>query len=120
MTMANSTTRAARWLSLGAAPTFALMAVLTGVIDHGAPEMLCSAMSQTSALSGMVPMYVLMSVFHVAPWLKLIAGWRSGVAQLSAAASTGRRVRGVRPTPMRRLTSAAIMHNPPAPMNAAL
>lgn len=78
MKIANSTSRATNWLSLVAAPTFALMAALTSVADHGTPEALCSAMSHTSALSGMVPMYVLMSAFHLAPWLKLIAGWRSG------------------------------------------
>lgn len=79
MKIANSTSRAAGWLSLGAAPTFALMAALASNADHGAPEVLCSAMSHASVLSGMVPMYVLMSAFHLAPWLKLIAGWRSGV-----------------------------------------
>ena len=79
MKIANAQGRAAGWLSLGAAPTFALMAALTIVADHGAPEMLCSAAPHASALDGMVPMYVLMSVFHVAPWLKLVAGWESGV-----------------------------------------
>jgi hypothetical protein len=44
----------AKWLALAASPTFAAMAVLT-------------------SLGGMVPMYLLMSVFHAAPWLKLIA-----------------------------------------------
>ena len=78
MKMVNSTMRAADWLSLGAAPIFAAMATLTSVLGRGAPEVLCSAMSHTSALSGMVPMYVLMSIFHVAPWLKLVSGWRSG------------------------------------------
>jgi hypothetical protein len=29
-------------------------------------------------LCGMVPMYVLMSVFHSASWLKLVSRWRSG------------------------------------------
>jgi hypothetical protein len=29
-------------------------------------------------LAGMVPMYLLMSAFHLTPWLKLIAGRRSG------------------------------------------
>jgi hypothetical protein len=67
--------RAADWLSLGAAPTFAFMAVLTGVL--GADEMMCSAASLTSALSGMVPMYVLMSAFHFAPWLKLLSHWQN-------------------------------------------
>ena len=68
----------ADWLSLAAAPTFAIMALLTGVLGGGAPDMLCSAMQDGSPLSGMIPMYVLMSAFHSAPWLKLIAGRRSG------------------------------------------
>jgi hypothetical protein len=33
---------------------------------------LCS-IANASPLSGMVPMYLLMSVFHLPPWLKLIA-----------------------------------------------
>jgi hypothetical protein len=51
---------AADWLSLGAAPTFALMAAL------------CSAGSHACALEGMVPMYVLMSLFHTAPWWRRV------------------------------------------------
>ena len=58
---------AADWLSLAAAPTFAIMALLT--LAGGAPDMLCSA----SSLTGMVPMYLLMSAFHAAPWLKLVS-----------------------------------------------
>ena len=68
---------AAGWLSLAAAPTFAIMALLTGVLG-GAPDMLCSAAQDASPLSGMVPMYLLMSAFHSAPWLKLISRRRSG------------------------------------------
>jgi hypothetical protein len=68
---------AAEWLSLAAAPTFAIMALLTGVLGGGASDMLCSAAQDASALTGMVPMYLLMSAFHSAPWLKLIAGRRS-------------------------------------------
>jgi len=64
----------ADWLCLAAAPTFAMMALLTGVLGAGAPDMLCSAAQQAFPLNGMVPMYVLMSAFHLAPWLKLIAG----------------------------------------------
>ena len=59
-------------LRLTAAPTFALMAVLTAT--SGMPDALCAA---ASPLGGMVPMYVLMSVFHMPPWLKLII--RAGV-----------------------------------------
>jgi hypothetical protein len=69
--------RAIDWLSLAAAPTFATMALLTGVL--GQPDLLCSSALGTSPLSGMVPMYGLMSAFHLAPWLKLISGWRGGM-----------------------------------------
>ena len=72
-----ATLGAADWLCLAAAPTFAIMALLTGVLGGGPPDMPCSA-SHASPLSGMVPMYVLMSAFHSAPWLKLISGRRSG------------------------------------------
>ncbi len=60
------------WLSLAAAPTFAMMALLTRIYGGGMPDMLCSAAQDISPLSGMVPMYLLMSAFHSAPWLKLI------------------------------------------------
>jgi hypothetical protein len=63
-------------LSLAAAPTFAIMAVLTQIWDGSMPDMLCSAVPTTSPLTGMVPMYVLMSAFHSAPWLKLLANGR--------------------------------------------
>ena len=64
---------AADRLSLAAAPTFAAMALLTG-LDGGAHDTLCSATGDASPLSGMVPMYLLMSAFHSAPWLKLLSG----------------------------------------------
>jgi len=67
---------AAGGLSLAAAPTFAIMALLTGVVGSGAPDMLCAAGHAGSPLNGMVAMYVLMSVFHAAPWLRLISGRR--------------------------------------------
>lgn len=69
---------AARWLSLGAAPTFALMALLSAAIGGGPHDMLCAPGYGASALTGMVPMYLLMSAFHLAPWLRLIAGRRRG------------------------------------------
>jgi hypothetical protein len=59
-------------LSLAAAPTFAIMALLTSAFGGGPADMMCSA-AQASPLAGMVPMYLLMSAFHLAPWLKLIA-----------------------------------------------
>ena len=69
---------AAGWLGLAAAPTFAVMALLTGVLGSGRADMICSAAHDASPLSGMVPMYVLMSAFHSAPWLKLISSRRNG------------------------------------------
>jgi len=62
----------AGWLGLAAAPTFAIMGLLTGFLGGSSPNMLCSAAQDTWPLSGMVPMYLLMSAFHLAPWLKLI------------------------------------------------
>jgi hypothetical protein len=63
---------AADWLGLAAAPTFAIMALLTSV--GGQPDILCGA---ASPLSGMTAMYLLMSAFHARPWLTLIAGRRT-------------------------------------------
>jgi hypothetical protein len=67
-----------RWLSLAAAPTFAIMALLAAVAGSSPLDTFCSA-ANASPVGGMVPMYLLMSAFHSAPWLKLISGWRSGV-----------------------------------------
>jgi len=67
---------AADWLGLAAAPTFATMALLTAVLGGGAAP-LCAA-EHGPLMSGMVPMYALMSAFHVAPWLRLIAGGKRG------------------------------------------
>jgi hypothetical protein len=63
----------ARWLCLAASPTFALMAVLTAVAGGGPMEMLCAS-GRGAPLSGMVPMYLLMSAFHAPPWLRLLGG----------------------------------------------
>jgi hypothetical protein len=57
---------AAAWLGLAAAPTFAVMALLTAIAG-GAPDM------HASPLGGMSPMYALMGAFHSAPWLKRIS-----------------------------------------------
>lgn len=64
---------AADWLCLAAAPTFGIMALLTAVSGER-PEMLCTVMQHASPLSGMSLMYLLMSAFHSAPWLRLICG----------------------------------------------
>jgi len=63
----------ARALSLAAAPTFAVMALVAAI---GPADMLCMSgqglFSLQGMLQGMVPMYALMSAFHLAPWLRLI------------------------------------------------
>ena len=64
---------AADWLSLAAAPAFAIMALLTATQHGSTADILCSAAREGSPLSGMTLMYALMIVFHSAPWLKLIS-----------------------------------------------
>jgi hypothetical protein len=61
----------AKWLRLAAAPTFMIMALLAVVLDRGASNGLCSATGSVWP-GGMTPMYLLMGVFHSAPWLNLI------------------------------------------------
>jgi hypothetical protein len=73
--------RVADWLGLAAAPTFALMALLTGVFGGGPMEMPCSAAHSAWPLNGMLLMYGLMSVFHSASWLKWIGRHRRGIRQ---------------------------------------
>jgi hypothetical protein len=69
---------AADWVCLAAAPTFAIMALLTGVLGAGPQNMFCAPAQDASPLSGMVWMYMLMSAFHSAPWLKFISSRGSG------------------------------------------
>jgi hypothetical protein len=63
-------------LSLLAAPTFAAMALLSAIGGGGPFDALCGG---AAALTGMVPMYLLMSAFHLAPWLRLIGSRRREV-----------------------------------------
>lgn len=71
---------AAGWLRLAAAPTFAAMALVTAVFEGSSQDVLCSAAQHASPLSGMAVMYALMSVFHLAPWLRLISRQRGGAS----------------------------------------
>lgn len=64
------------WLSLAAAPTFAGMALLTGIHDGSMPSVLCSAGQGAFPLTGMASMYLLMAALHVGPWLGLLASRR--------------------------------------------
>ena len=60
-------------LRLAAAPIFAIMALFTEIHGGSMPDMQCPATHDASLLTGMFPMYVIMSIFHFPPWLKLIS-----------------------------------------------
>jgi hypothetical protein len=63
---------AAGWLALAASPSFALMAWLTA---NDSPQMaFCSSSASILPIDGMTAMYLLMSLFHLSPWLKLASG----------------------------------------------
>jgi hypothetical protein len=61
-----------QWMCLAATPTFAFMALVTSAHGGGAHDVLCAASQGASLLNGMTFMYLLMSAFHSAPWLRLI------------------------------------------------
>jgi len=60
-------------LCLAAAPTFALLALWSGIHDGGATDVTCMGMAPSSPLGGMTLMYALMAAVHAAPWLRRIA-----------------------------------------------
>jgi hypothetical protein len=60
---------AARWLPMAAAPSFALMALLAALAPPAPLDALCGGHGGSGG--GMVPMYLLMSLFHLPPWLRL-------------------------------------------------
>ena len=68
----------ADWLCLAAAPTFALMALLA-CIQGGDAAMLCMG-DNASPLTSMAAMYLLMSAFHLAPWLRVMSGRQARAA----------------------------------------
>ena len=63
---------AASWLTFAAAPAFAVMSVLSVMPAEAAPTT-CLGGSESSFLGGMAWMYLMMSVVHLPPWLRLLA-----------------------------------------------
>jgi hypothetical protein len=63
---------AAGWMGLAASPVFALMAWIAAT--DAPPMALCSSASVMPPIDGMAWMYLLMSLFHVSPWLRLASG----------------------------------------------
>lgn len=59
----------AAWLGFVAAPTFALMACLSVIGAPGAA--ICSATAFLLPVNDMAVMYLLMSIFHLSPWIRL-------------------------------------------------
>jgi hypothetical protein len=59
-------------LALAASPTFALLALIAA--NDGPMHALCSSGSSPIPVDGMTAMYLLMSLFHLPPWLNL--AWR--------------------------------------------
>ena len=62
--------RAGAWLGMAATPTFAVMAMLTHSLGGDQMAVVCG--TEPSSFAGMAPMYLLMTVFHSTPWLRLI------------------------------------------------
>jgi hypothetical protein len=57
------------WLRLAASPTFAVMGWVSA---SDAPQsLMCSSASAVLPIGGMALMYLLMSLFHLSPWLEL-------------------------------------------------
>ncbi|WP_026792114.1 hypothetical protein [Pleomorphomonas oryzae] len=59
----------AGWLGLAATPTFAVMAWVTAL---GPPGM-CTAAPPWMPVNDMALMYLLMSLFHLSPWLRVLS-----------------------------------------------
>jgi len=61
-----------QFLLLAPTPTFALLALLSAGQESSLQSLLCSG-GHGSPLTGMTAMYLLMSVFHAAPWLRMLS-----------------------------------------------
>jgi hypothetical protein len=59
------------WLGLAAAPVFGPMAVMSAFGPQGMT--MCSAASASGPIDSMALMYLLMGLFHLPPWLRLLS-----------------------------------------------
>ena len=57
------------WLRLAATPVFAVMALVAA--SDAPPLSMCAAGATLLPVDGMTAMYLLMSLFHLPPWLAL-------------------------------------------------
>lgn len=61
----------AGWLALAAAPTFASMAWISAIGTQGMA--ICSSVPGFLPVNDMALMYILMGLFHLSPWLRLVS-----------------------------------------------
>jgi hypothetical protein len=69
------------WLALAASPTFATMAWISA---HDMQAMICAPRPGVLPIGGMAFMYLLMSLFHLSPWLKLASALSQPFTQPTA------------------------------------
>ena len=66
---ANNRRRPTGWIALAAAPSFAAMALVSAA--EAPRHAICAAGATVLPIDGMTAMYLLMSFFHLPPWLNL-------------------------------------------------
>ncbi|WDR01633.1 hypothetical protein PSQ19_12770 [Devosia algicola] len=68
----------ATWLSFAASPAFALMAWISA---NDVQAMICASGPDGLPIGGMPFMYLLMSLFHVPPWLRFVSARSRQITQ---------------------------------------
>lgn len=79
----------AGWLTFAAAPTFAIVALMTALRPEGLIVTHGSTGHGGSLLGGMVFMYALMSTFHSSHWLNLIGARLSPIVSSDMQRNSG-------------------------------